>query len=251
MGFAAAGCTGPTPRAFQDDQAKATTRQDLEPPARPKLEREAQDPPRSTASLADDARHLASDEPLERLQSAQRLRQAGADGAAASLKAVAMEHGKVAAANLEFLAALDFEGLPREMLEAARQAAAAGLRREQAEIRLAAAKLLHRQGPGDRRTEFISAICDEQRKVRWQVVRRYSDNPGELESAQLLLLVSFLSDGKLAAEVRGDVHALLLAVHEALSRGARPPAYDPWAAPEVQAAALAQWDAWARAASRR
>jgi len=164
---------------------------------------------------------------------------------------VAFEHAKVAAANLEFLATLDFELLPREMLEASRQAAAAGLKREQADIRLAAAKLLNRQGPGDRRTEFISAVCDEQRKVRWQVVRRYSANPGELESAQLLLLVSFLSDGRLSSEVRGDVYALLLAVHEALSRGAKPPVYDPWAAPEAQAAALAQWDAWARAASRR
>jgi hypothetical protein len=79
-------------------------------------------------------------------------------------------------------------------------------------VRIPAARALRVHGPGAQRTAFLTAIIDPERRVRWEIVQRFSDNPSELDRAQREILISYLdaatrqafssadrdSDGKLA-----------------------------------------------------
>lgn len=151
-----------------------------------------------------------------------------------------------AAKILEFLATTDLDAFSAEVRASMCTSAARQLKSPNAEVRVAAAQLLAVAGVPGVRTEFVQAITDSERKVRWAVVRRFSEHPQDLENAQLMVLVSFIADSKRDSAVRSDVHALLLAVFATYSRGQKPEGYDPWADPAGQRESLDAWERWAR-----
>ncbi|MCC6150571.1 MAG: hypothetical protein IT461_10000 [Planctomycetes bacterium] len=215
-------------------------------PVRPPLEPAPQSQAPSAPVLEQYAKDLASSTPLVRMQAANRLRQAQVAGVQACLRVLDSAESAVAGAILRFLATLNLEDIGAEPQGAVRLAAARHLKSPDVSLRVAAAQLLCATGPGPTRTEFLAAIVDPERKVRWAVVRRFAEFAHELENAQLMVLVSFLADAKLGSATRNDVHTLLLAVFEKFSRGLRPEGYDPYAEPKDQRAAIAAWEAWAR-----
>lgn len=215
-------------------------------PARPRLEPPAQSPAPAAAVLEQYAIDLASSTPLVRMQAANRLRQAQADGVRACLRVLESAKPAIAEPVLRFLSSLDLEDIGADHQAAVRTVAARNLKSPDAPLRVAAAQLLGATGPGTTRTEFLAAIVDPERKVRWAVVRRFSEFAHELESAQLMVLVSFLADARLDSATRADVYTLLLAVFEKVSRGLPPEGYDPYADPKSQRASIAAWEAWAR-----
>lgn len=215
-------------------------------PARPPLEPPPQVAAPSALILDQYARDLASSTPLVRMQASNRLRHAQAEGVKACLRVLENAVAAIAEPILRFLSSLDLQDIGAEHEAAVRAMAARNLKSPHAPLRVAAAQLLCAAGPGTTRTDFLAAIVDPERKVRWAVVRRFSEFASELENAQLMVLVSFLADEKLNSATRGDVHTLLLAVFEKLSRGLRPEGYDPYADPKLQRAAVAAWEAWAR-----
>lgn len=215
-------------------------------PERPPLDQSADAPPLQPSQLEHWAEELGSPSALTRTQAANRLQQARGEGVAACLRKIDSAADPVVARVLDFLAVLDLHDVAPEHLEPARSAAARRLKSASEAVRVAAACMLCAAGPGSARTDFLGAITDGARKVRWAVVRRFSDHPDELENAQLMLLASYLGDTKLGAAVRADVHTLLLAAHDAFSRGQRPESYDPYADVSSQRSAIVGWESWAR-----
>jgi hypothetical protein len=215
-------------------------------PARPLLEPPVQAPAPLALALEQCAKDLASSTTLVRMQAANRLRHAHVDGVKACLRVLESAEATVSEPIFRFLSSLDLQDIGAEPEAAVRAIAARNLKSPHAPLRVAAAQLLCAAGPGTMRTDFLAAIVDPERKVRWAVVRRFSEFASELENAQLMVLVSFLADEKLNSATRGDVHTLLLAVFEKLSRGLRPEGYDPYADPKFQRPAVAAWEAWAR-----
>jgi hypothetical protein len=240
------GCTGPTPRELEKDAAMENRAKELEAPTRPRLDPGPNTPPPAADALDQCAGKLASDSALERMQAANTLRRAQLEGVRACLRVLAQPDAAAAARILDFLAALNMDDLDADVQASVRVAAAARLKSQDVRQRVAAADALAAIGANGVRTEFLSAITDGERKVRWAVVRRFSDHPEELENAQLMLLAGFLGDARLASGARADVHALLLAVFERCSRGLKPEGYDPYADVRGQRAAIASWEAWAR-----
>jgi hypothetical protein len=184
--------------------------------------------------------------PLPRQQAASQLKLAGADGVSACLRVLADAEPALIGRILNFFASLEIDAYSADVQSAVRAAAAKYLKATDAPVRVAASQLLASLGAGGVRTEFVSAIIDSERKVRWAVVQRFSGHPEELENAQLMLLVSFISDGKLDSSARGDSYTLLLAVFERYSKGAKPEGYDPYADPKGQRDSLLAWEQWAR-----
>lgn len=240
------GCTGPTPRDVDKDAAIETRAKTLPAPIRPKLDPPPQSPPDSALALEQAALDLASETPLMRMQAANRLRRAQAQGVKACLKVQSAASPLQATRILDFLAGLNPDDFDAELLGEIRVAAARHLKAADGALRIAAARLISALGVSGVRTDFLAAIVDTERKVRWAVVERFSSRPEELENAQLMVLVSFLADGKLESAIRADVHALLLAVFEKCSRGLKPEGYDPYADPKGQRELIAAWDSWAR-----
>ncbi|CAG0934430.1 hypothetical protein PLCT1_02725 [Planctomycetaceae bacterium] len=240
-------CSSPTPRDLDKDELVKDRAQNLEAPERPKLNPPPNAPATGPLTLEMCAQDLAAQAPLARLQAANQLKRAGAEGIAACLKVLGAGRAAVVARIFDFFASQDIDSLPAEAQADMRASAAKHLKSTEAPVRIAAAQMLASLGAGGVRTEFLSAITDTERKVRWAVVRRFSEYPDELQNAQLMLLVSFIADAKLDSATRGDAYTLLLAVFEKYSKGAKPEGYDPYADPKCQGAAVSAWENWARA----
>ncbi len=240
-------CSGPTPRDLDKDDYVKERAQNLAAPERAKLNPPPNSPAPAALSLEICAQDLASIAPLARLQAANTLKRAGAEGIAACLKVLGAGEAGMVGRILDFFASQDIDSLPADVQSAMRAAAAKNLKSGESPVRVAAAQMLAALGAGGVRTEFLSAITDSERKVRWAVVQRFSEHPEELQNAQLMLLVSFIADAKLGSATRGDAHTLLLAVFEKYSKGAKPEGYDPYKDPKSQGAAIAAWENWARA----
>lgn len=239
-------CTGPTPRELERDAQVSSRANELAAPERPKLNPPQGAPAQPADSLETSARELASTLPLTRLQAANQLKRAAAEGIYACLRVLAKSGDLVNARILEFLAAQDYEAYSADVLAGVREAAAKQLKVDVASVRQAAAQMLGTLGAGGARTDFLSAITDKERKIRWAVVQRFAEHPDELGNAQLMVLVSYLGDSKLDSATRSDVYTLLLAVFERYSRGLKPEGYDPFADPKAQGSSVAAWESWAR-----
>lgn len=240
-------CTGPTPRDLDKDTVARERAENLAAPERPKLNPPANAPSPAASALDQCVQDLAAPTPLARLQAAGQLRRAGNEGIAACLRAMPAGSAVVVARIFDFFASLDIDSMEAGVQAEVRAAAAKHLKSADAQVRVAAAHMLAALGAGGARTEFLSAVTDSERKVRWAVVQRFSEHPDELQNAQLMLLAGYLADPKLNSAVRGDAHTLLLAVFERYSKGARPEGYDPYADPKMQGASVAAWENWARA----
>lgn len=200
-----AGCIQPPSRDPGRDAAMAQSQEQLAPTVRTPVNSErktADDPP--NPPLREDVPLLSSDIPLQRIQADNRLNQAGAKG----LLAVAefLYSKKATAAQLiealRFAAAADISNLDPDDTAALREALAHSLSHPDAKVRVQAARALQVHGPGAQRTTFLTAIRDSEIRVRWAVVRRFSDNPRELDKAQRSILLSFLE-----ADTREDFDA--------------------------------------------
>jgi hypothetical protein len=242
-----AACTGPTPREIERDALIADRANVLAAPERPRLNPPPEAPAQPADSLETCVRELASSLPLARIQAANQLKRAAAEGISACLRVLLKADVLVNTRILEFLAAQDYEAYSADVLEGVREAAAKQLKIEVAAVRQAAAQMLGTLGAGGARTEFLSAITDKERKIRWAVVQRFAEHPDELGNAQLMVLANYLGDSKLDSATRGDVYTLLLAVFEKYSRGLKPESYDAFADPKSQAACVTAWEGWARA----
>lgn len=151
----------------------------------------------SERALAGDVRELASPTPLERIQTANRLDEAGARGVQAAARFVAKSDAKPSelVAAIRFLASSEFEALDSETQGRVRDALAGALQHEDAAVRIEGARALRAHGPGSHRTAMLAAIGDSERRVRWAVVGRFGDHPEELEQSQRSFLLTFLEAG--------------------------------------------------------
>lgn len=163
------------------------------------------DPP--DPRLKEDVLQLSSEIPLERIQADNRLKQAGADGimAGAAFLAEAKTGPRQLIEALRFIASTDFSELEAAQADAAREALAECLRHEDPAVRVQAARALQVHGPSAQRTVFLTAIGDPERRVRWAVVRRFSDNPGELDKSQRGILLGYLDAGTRAEFTGADL----------------------------------------------
>ena len=179
----------------------------LSPPPRGPVndEKRTPDDP-DTLPLPEYVRRLSSDIPLERIQADNRLKQAGTKG----LLAVAVFVGgsdadpKQLAEAVRFIASADFAGLEADQATTMREALARALAHTDSTVRIPAALALRVHGPGAQRTVFLTAITDPVRRVRWEVVQRFSDNPTELDKAQRSILFGYLEAGKRADFTSAD-----------------------------------------------
>ncbi len=163
------------------------------------------DPP--DPRLKEDVLQLSSEIPLERIQADNRLKQAGADGilaAAGFLHDRKAEPRKLIEA-LRFIASAAFNELDAGQAAAAREALAHCLGHPDAGVRVQAARALQVHGPGAQRTVFLTAIGDPERRVRWAVVRRFSDSPAELDKNQRGILLGYLDSGTRAEFAGADL----------------------------------------------
>ncbi|MCB9894126.1 MAG: hypothetical protein H6839_06750 [Planctomycetes bacterium] len=154
--------------------------------------REPEDPP--NPKLKDDVPLLASEIPMQRIQADNRLQQAGAEGlmaVAAFLKSKRATPAQLVEA-LHFIAAADFAALDAEQATKVREALVSCLEHPNGKVRIEAARALQVHGPGSQRTIFLTAIGDPERRVRWAVVRRFSDHPEELDQVQRTILLGYL-----------------------------------------------------------
>lgn len=190
-----AGCIGPPPRDSNRDEEMQRSQELLRPDVRPPVDatRKTDDDP-TDPPLRDDVLQLSSDIPLLRIQADNRLNRAGADGLMAVSDFIGGSEGEPnqLIEALRFMLAADFTPLEGEQVSEVRAALARCLGHEHGKVRVQAARALQVHGPGAHRTEFLAAIADPERRVRWAVVRRYNDNPLELGWAQREMLIKML-----------------------------------------------------------
>ena len=142
-------------------------------------------------------RQLSSEITLERIQADNRPKQAGPKGllaVAAYLQDPKARPEQLIEA-LRFMASADFGNLDNDQTATVREALAYCLSHKDGKVRVQAARALQVHGPGAQRTVFLTGIGDTERRVRWAVVRRFSDHPDELDKAQRLILLSYLESG--------------------------------------------------------
>jgi hypothetical protein len=177
-------------------------------------ERKTQDDP-PDPPLRENVPLLSSEIPLERIQADNRLTQAGAPGLVAA--AGFLREPEATAAQLRealrFIAAADLSILEPEAAAGVREAIALTLSHADARVRVEAARALQVHGPGAQRTVFLTAIGDSERRVRWAVVRRFSDYPAEMDRAQRAILLAYLEAG-----TRAQFEALDKDHNDSLSR---------------------------------
>ncbi|MCC6572231.1 MAG: hypothetical protein IT462_00440 [Planctomycetes bacterium] len=240
--LALAACAGPTARDTEKDTRSEKRAEILKPEIRPRIQPDADDDPKP-AEFETLVKALSSPVGLERLKASQRLSRAGVQGVlAAAAYAADPDYGERA---LRYLATADFAGLKPEQQAEVRKRAIAGLASPTTAIRVAAAEVFQRLGPADYDGEFVNALFDAERAVRWSVVRRYTDNPLELKPVHVVRLAAALGDRKLSTDVRADAMAVLLQQHQKRSEAAKPPTYDPYKDPALQEAEVSAWRAWA------
>lgn len=156
-------------------------------------------------SLRNEVESLASDVPLRRIQATNRLYQADLAGimATAAFLEEAMALGGTPepetvgrmVAGIRFITSSDFGSLEPGEASRVRTILAEALRHDDGRVRVQAARALQVHGPGAQRTAFLAAIGDSETRVRWAVVRRFGDNPRELDKTQRSLLLTFLDAG--------------------------------------------------------
>lgn len=193
-----AGCIQPPTRDPSRDADMAQSKELLSPEVRAPVDSERKDesdPP--NPKLKDDVPQLSSQIPLERIQADNRLKQAGAKGllAVAKFLYVPKATEKQLIEALRFFASADFNILDSDQTATVRESLAHSLTHSNGKVRVQAARALQVHGPGAQRTTFLTAIGDTERRVRWAVVRRFSDNPDELDKAQRSILLSYLEAG--------------------------------------------------------
>ena len=157
-------------------------------------------------TLKEDVPLLASEIPLQRIQADNRLNQAGAKGlveVAVFLKRKDATPVQLIEA-LRFIAAADFAALEADEASEVREALSHCLDHPNGKVRVEAARALQVHGPGSQRTVFLTAIGDTERRVRWAVVRRFSDHPEELDRTQRTILLSYLEAGTRSAFTAAD-----------------------------------------------
>ncbi|MEZ5990751.1 MAG: hypothetical protein R3E76_00155 [Planctomycetota bacterium] len=205
------GCIQPPTRDPSRDADMAQSKELLSPEVRTPVDSERKDesdPP--NPALKDDVPKLSSEIPLERIQADNRLKQAGAKGllAVASFLYLPKATDAQLIEALRFFASADFSILDSDQTATVREALAHSLTHPSGKVRVQAARALQVHGPGAQRTPFLTAIGDTERRVRWAVVRRFSDNPTELDKAQRSILLSYLEAGTraefTAADTDGD-----------------------------------------------
>lgn len=193
--FVLGGCIQPPTRNQPEDQRMGESTDLLQPKPRGPV-----DPAQSTPEdpkappLEHDVKLLSSDLPLQRVQADNRLRSAGSAGVLAAARFLAEAEAEPAATveALRFLEDVDIQGLDVPTREEVRRLIAGALRHQNALVRSHAARSLQVHGPGSQRTSFLEAIGDPERRVRWAVVRRFGDNPAEMDATQREVLISFL-----------------------------------------------------------
>lgn len=203
-----AGCIGPPPRDSDDEMERSQVL--LRPDVRPPVDddRKTDDDP-TAPPLRDDVLQLSSDIPLLRIQADNRLNRAGANGLMAVAEFIGSGEGEPhqLIEALRFVLAADFTPLEAEQVSEVRDALASCLDHEHGKVRVQAARALQVHGPGAHRTEFLAAIADPERRVRWAVVRRYNDHPRELGWAQREMLIKMLYAQPRAEFTAADVDA--------------------------------------------
>ena len=141
---------------------------------------------------------LTSEDPLQRMQGANALRadlEAGVNEILSSLPVASVEV-LLRIAILEWLKTSEVPDLSSELQVRLRACLADLLNDDSAEIRRHVAEIFQRFGPEEKRTEFLKAIADEDRRVRWSVVHYFGGNQNELNRIQRLILVGYLNAGK-------------------------------------------------------
>jgi hypothetical protein len=193
--LAVAGCISPPNRDLKRDADMQRNKQLLQPDIRGPVDAKRKtpdDPP--NPPLDDDVQLLSSDIALEHIQATNRLNQAGTEGLLAVGRYVhdsSAEPEQLREA-VRFIASADFSDLDADQSAFMREALATALRHEDVRVRVPASRALHVHGPGAQRTAFLTAIIDPERRVRWAVVQRFSENPSELDRAQREILISYL-----------------------------------------------------------
>ncbi len=189
------GCIQPPTRNQPEDQRMGESTEQLQPKPRGPVD-PAQSGPKDPKSppLEQDVKLLSSDLPLQRVQADNRLRSAGSAGvlaAARFLEQATVAPGATIEA-LRFLEDADIQGLDVPAREEVLRLLAGVLRHKDGQVRSHAARSLQVHGPGSQRTAFLQAIGDPERRVRWAVVRRFGDNPAEMDATQREVLISYL-----------------------------------------------------------
>ncbi|MCC7510679.1 MAG: EF-hand domain-containing protein [Planctomycetes bacterium] len=189
------GCIQPPTRNQPEDQRIGQSTEQLQPAPRGPVDPAQSGPEDPKAPpLEHDVKMLSSDLPLQRVQADNRLRAAGAAGVLAAARFLA-DAGAAPGAMIEalrFLEDVDIQGLDVATREEVRRLLAGALGHKEGRVRSHAARSLQVHGPGSQRTAFLQAIGDAERRVRWAVVRRFGDNPAELDATQREVLISFL-----------------------------------------------------------
>jgi hypothetical protein len=202
-----AGCVAPPNRDLQRDEAMQRNQELLQPPVRGPVndERRAPGDP-ANPTLSENVRQLSSDIPLERIQADNRLKQAGGKGLLAVAEFVRGNDAAPAQLSeaVRFLSTADFSGIEADQAAIMREALAMALSNADSSVRIPAAMALRVHGPGAQRTVFLTAITDSERRVRWEVVQRFSDNPTELDKAQRSILIDYLDAGARQAFAAAD-----------------------------------------------
>lgn len=141
---------------------------------------------------------LTSEDPLQRMQGANALSsdlEAGVNEVLSFLLAANVEV-LLKIAILEWLKTSEIPDLSSELQVSLRTCLAEMLNDDSAEIRRHVAEIFQRFGPEEKRTEFLQAIADEDRRVRWAVVHYFGAHQNELNRIQRLILVGYLNAGK-------------------------------------------------------
>jgi hypothetical protein len=192
--FALAGCIAPPNRDLNRDKDMERNKEMLEPEVRAPIDAKNASPgDPAPPPLEESVRRLASPIQLERMQADNRLKQAGMQG----LLAVAeFLHTQATAEQLteavRFLVSAELSELEAEQAATLREAIAVTLGNADSRVRIPSARALKIHGPGAQRTVFLTAIADAERRVRWEVVQRFSENPTELNKTQRSILLGYL-----------------------------------------------------------
>lgn len=159
-------------------------------------------------ALEQDVVRLASDSMLDRIQADNRLRQAGPEGILAVAHYLANKDAKPSAMieAMKFLMEAEIEPLEAPARADVRAMLAQTLSHKDGKVRAAAARALQVHGPGSQRAAFLRAIGDSETRVRWAVVRRFGDFPQEVQKAQVLILLGYLTAGTAEDFTRQDTN---------------------------------------------